>query len=1120
MKKLILIVWMILAISFLAMDVVGQVAYESGYPKVSGIGENGVTLEVQVDLSVSLLRSYYVILEANEPAPSLDEVSFGENDNGDPYDFSGQISLASTTELQVGEVLGLQSGTSYSVYFWTRNRSGTVKIETLVPTKIDFTTNSPATTLNYVAGYPTIKSVEENSVTIEVQVNQSISLLRSYYVVLESIDPAPSLEDIYYGENEYGVPYDLSGFISLSSTTELVVGEILGLQSNTNYSIYIYTIDRNGTVKLESQNPTKLDFSTIETLAPPAIVPGTMLPAPDAIEVSRAPTIQVRFDKQIQWGAEGSFRLRRKFDDAVAATISSGQIGATISTDLLSIVFSSPSLEFGTEYYVQISNDFVRSVEGAVPFPGIGLSDGWTFTTETAPPAWVDGYPNISNQTVDDFQLDVWADVTGAFYGVLTQSSTQPTSEQIAQGHNSVGSAARIAFNQVVNSIETFSSIGVDFNDQTLLGQSYFLHLVYRSGGTYPKYGEIKTIEIDRIIPTVEKTYPANNSMVFPAPDAIEITFSELVVGTNGEALSDAYFSLVQNSDPEVPIPFVISIVADGERTVITLTPTGGLVDNTAYTLTIKTVYDLSGNSSAASTISFETDGVAQWTGSSSSSWTDAANWGGTLPVDGKSVLIPGSLTNYPLITSETINVHNLTIAPGAVLSHSGGTLNVSGLFHLQSSSDVNASYINTGGILNATADSIRVDQVISNIDLTYIISSPTNSSTAANFGSYYPLYRYDNSNDSWEAISSAMTPGVGYRMWTDDTMVSFTGSFNTGNIGVSLLRTDGQGYGWNFVGNPYPASIDWTELNITEASSVENAFWMWLPTSRSYGSFSAATNIPINISSSIIPSNHGFLVKVKKELGSGSITFSPGAQVGNSTSYLKSASTREVAPHFKLAGVSSSFRDELAIAFVDESSLDLDKFDMEKKFAERKNIFELYSISGESKSVINALPSADKIEIPLGYNALQKGDYSIEMLSNSEDNANVVLVDKLLDVETNLTVGSKYDFTINETGKNSTRFTLKIEKVLTSNQEIKDADNSKAVTVFANDGEIFVNQISAGVFNRYSIVDVQGRLVKEGVLSSAIGSKALGAFDKGLYIVSFSNGKDKNVMNSKVVVY
>lgn len=1128
MKQYLLKVWMTAALSLLALGGVwGQESYTPEYPKVSDITHESAKLKVSASVGglklvnpipVMYGPSHYtsfIVLDANEVEPNIAEViswSLDGNEELIPEGRYGLIGLsASDTEFSF-EAYSLSSETSYVAYFVTTEDFETSVIGATEPTAVPFTTRATPTPLTAtLSPADDATNVPVSTSTFEIRFSEDVEMADGvFFVSLFEKGVTRSKRNVeLYSDLISGT------IVSIDFDFQFLYGKEYKIVFPANAIKSVAT----GAL-FPGLSAGEWSFTTEVQPDPLLMKTSSLSPADGSVEVPRAPTLVVSFNQAITWGPTGVLTIHRSDNDATAATISREQIGATISQDQLSIVFSSESLEYGTEYYVIIDEGFVKALNTSAVFAGLSDKEVWTFTTETAPPAWADGYPSISNQTVANFQLDVWADVTGAFYGVLTQSSTQPTAEQIAQGQNSGGSTARIAFNQVVDSIETFSSIEVDFNDQTLLGQSYFLHLVYRSGGTYPKYGEIKTIEIDRIIPTVEKTYPANNSMVFPAPDAIEITFSELVVGTNGEALRDAYFSLVQNSDPEVPIPFVISIVADGERTVITLTPTVGLVDNTAYTLTIKTVYDLSGNPSAASTISFETDGVAQWTGSSSSSWTDAANWGGTLPVDGKSVLIPGSLTNYPLITSETISVHNLTIAPGAVLSHSGGTLNVSGLFHLQSSSDVNASYINTGGDLNATPDSIRVDQVISNIDLTYIISSPTNSSTAANFGSYYPLYRYDNSKDSWEAIPSAMTPGVGYRMWTDDTMVSFTGSFNTGNIEVSLLRTDGKGYGWNFVGNPYPASIDWTELGITEASSVENAFWMWLPGSRAYGSFSAATNIPINILSSKIPSNHGFLVKVKKELGSGSITFLPEAQVGNSTSYLKSASAREVAPHFKLAGVSSSFRDELAIAFVDEATLGLDKFDMEKKFAERKNIFELYSISGEAMSVINALPSADKIEIPLGYNALQTGDYSIEMLSNSEGNASIVLVDKNLGVETSMVVGSKYDFTINEIGKSSSRFTLKIEKVLTSNQEIKNADNSKAVTVFANDGEIFVNQISAGVFNRYSIVDVQGRLVKEGVLSSAIGSKALGAFDKGLYIVSFSNGKDKNVMNSKVVVY
>lgn len=862
-------------------------------------------------------------------------------------------------------------------------------------------------------------------------------------------------------------------------------------------------------------------FTTEVQPDPVLMATSSLSPADGDVEVSRAPTLQVSFDQEITWGPSGVLTIRRSDNDATAATISREQTGASISQDQLSIVFSSESLEYGTEYYVIIDEGFVKALNSSAVYAGLSDKTVWTFTTETAPPVWVDGYPSISNQTVDDFQLDVWADVTGAFYGVLTQSSTQPTAEQIAQGHNSVGSPARIAFNQEVNSISTVSVSTIAFNTQTLLGQSYFLHLVYRSGGTYPKYGEIKTIEIDRIIPTVEKTYPANNSMVFPAPDAIEITFSELVVGTNGEALTESYFSLVHNSSPVTPIQFTVSVSAEGERTVATLRPTTVLIDNTAYILTINPVYDLSGNPSAVSTIYFETDGIAQWTGTHDSNWNEPDNWGGTLPVDGKSVLIPGSLTNYPLITSETINVHNLTIAPGAVLSHSGGTLNVSGLFHLQSSSDVNASYINTGGVLNATPDSIRVDQVISNIDLTYIISSPTNSSTAANFGAYFPLYRYDNPTDTWEAISSAMTPGLGYRMWTDDTMVSFTGSFNAGNIGVSLLRTDGQGYGWNFVGNPYPASIDWTELNITEASSVENAFWMWLPTSRSYGSFSAATNIPINISSSIIPSNHGFLVKVKQGLTSGSLEFLPSAQVANDAMYLKSASSKPLTSHFKLAGISAEgFRDEFAVAFVDGAVEGVDRYDMEKRFANQRHLFELFSLSGSLKSVINSVPNVGFIEIPLGYNALQTGTVGVELVNSNLEDAVVILVDELTDEEMVLEEGGRVDVFISQKGVVNDRFKLRVSRVVTSDASIvvTEEQNSR-IRVVVKDRNIHLFLSEPGSYEGFMICDVQGRVIRSGALSGAQ-FESLGSFSDGVYLIQLFNSEIGSVENVKVVVY
>lgn len=87
--------------------------------------------------------------------------------------------------------------------------------------------------------------------------------------------------------------------------------------------------------------------------------------------------------------------IHRYDDDSTAATISRGETGATISQDKLSIIFSSDRLEYGTKYYVIIDEGFVKALNTSAVFPGLSDKTVWTFTTETAPPFWAEGYPFI-----------------------------------------------------------------------------------------------------------------------------------------------------------------------------------------------------------------------------------------------------------------------------------------------------------------------------------------------------------------------------------------------------------------------------------------------------------------------------------------------------------------------------------------------------------------------------------------------------------------------------------------------------------------------------------------------------------------------------------------------------
>ncbi|HEY5536018.1 MAG TPA: hypothetical protein VIL99_13925, partial [Ignavibacteria bacterium] len=54
--------------------------------------------------------------------------------------------------------------------------------------------------------------------------------------------------------------------------------------------------------------------------------------------------------------------------------------------------------------------------------------------------------------------------------------------------------------------------------------------------------------------------------------------------------------------------------------------------------------------------------GPKTWSGTTNTSWTVSSNWvGGVVPASGDDILIPGGLTNYPVI-SGSVTVHNISI--------------------------------------------------------------------------------------------------------------------------------------------------------------------------------------------------------------------------------------------------------------------------------------------------------------------------------------------------------------------------------------------------------------------------------------------------------------------------
>jgi len=94
--------------------------------------------------------------------------------------------------------------------------------------------------------------------------------------------------------------------------------------------------------------------------------------------------------------------------------------------------------------------------------------------------------------------------------------------------------------------------------------------------------------------------------------------------------------------------------------------------------------------------------GDKTWSGFTGSDWTVGANWnGGSVPGAGDNAIIPTGLTNYPIITSGTINIKDVKLDGTGSLTITGGTLNVSRKIEFLNTTSPYGTVTQSGGTIN-----------------------------------------------------------------------------------------------------------------------------------------------------------------------------------------------------------------------------------------------------------------------------------------------------------------------------------------------------------------------------------------------------------------------------------
>ncbi|NPA67182.1 MAG: M6 family metalloprotease domain-containing protein [Chlorobi bacterium] len=531
------------------------------------------------------------------------------------------------------------------------------------------------------------------------------------------------------------------------------------------------------------------------------------------------------------------------------------------------------------------------------------------------------------------------------------------------------------------------------------------------------------------------------------------------------------------------------------------------------------------------------------WTGASDTDWQNTGNWdGGNIPALSDNVVIPSSLTNYPVIDDgiSTIAVcNNLTIESGAsVTINPDGYMTVNGSITNNAGTSglvINSDDTGTGSLIQNTSGGVdaTVYRKLSSAGRQWhMIASPIENAPLSTFSSTTYLKEYDETADDywsgtdydaasanpWVSPSGNLESGKGYIYNYFDETLTFTGKLNdnTSTGALNITYTDhganapnNSNYdnfdGWVLLGNPYTSAIDWNSSEVGyAAANLNNAIYVYDDNAHTYTTYVNGSGT--NGGSQYIPAMQGFFVKAT---ASGTLNIGSGARVHNSQAFIKNSG--ETPDNFIRLKVSKNgYNDETIVKFSEDASDNFDnEFDAYKMFTMDSNVPQIYTkyANGITFS-INTLNTLEEEQKSVNLAVEQaEGDYTVSVTEFNFDDIKVYFKDNLNNTLNEIGLNDVINITSDESDKDG-RFELVFEKSTSSNT---DAARKATVSLFPNPNKgsfkLYVNNAPGKYMIQIS--DISGKVVRRYGYSNASSADINLNTAPGVYFIkiNFENG-------------
>ena len=636
--------------------------------------------------------------------------------------------------------------------------------------------------------------------------------------------------------------------------------------------------------------------------------------------------------------------------------------------------------------------------------------------------------------------------------------------------------------------------------------------------------------------------YPAGYAYNGPAPDLGAFEFATLWTG----AVSTDWFASGNwtGGVPAAATDALIPVVSSGRYPLIS---TGAAV---ARALTVSTGATLT-QSGGTLTLAADLTNNGTWTatgGTLATSGSTSQTLGGSSPLVMQSLTIGsgGATLGTPASFRGALTLlGNLTTSgqPLTLLSSVSGGVATDGLV------------VNNGGVVTGTATVQRAIDPTRNGGLGYRhYSSPVQSSTVADLattatgGSFAPVvnaayntaaapgsvtpfptvYGYDDSRVSLSntmsnfdkgfvsptALTNALTVGRGYTVnIAASEVVDFQGALNNSDQTLSLTsaRPSYPDGGWQLLGNPYPAPLDYSLVATTDRPGLEDAIYVYSSTGPYAGQYRSYVN---HVGNSVLPLGQAFFARVAAGQPTASLTFRNSQRLTAPASTTMQRTTAETRPlvQLTLQGAGSPLSDEATVYFEQgatsgfESAYDAEKLpnttglNLSTTQAGRH-----FSIDGQA-----VLSSTQRV-VPLAVGVPAAGSYTLtaSQLLNLAG-VPVYLRDLQLGTLTDLHQQPAYQFTVaSAAALNTTRFEL----VFSPQQALATVPAALAqqVVVYPNPAKAQATIELPPSLSRQpvtaALVDALGRVVRQQVLPAGVAAHALPLIGvaPGVYVLRLS---------------